>query len=122
VLENLVENALRHTPSGGSVWVEVEARAGRLGVCVADTGCGIAGEDLAKLFDRYYRVDRGGGCDVGGAGLGLAIVRRIVELHGSTISVESTPGKGSKFRFDLEVAADTAAVRQAASFISDAAG
>ncbi len=121
VLENLVENALRHTPSGGSVWVEVEARAGRLGLCVADTGCGIAGEDLAKLFDRYYRVDQGGGRDVGGTGLGLAIVRRIVELHGGTISVESNPGKGSKFGFDLEIAADTAAVRQAAPFISDAA-
>ena len=118
VLENLVENALRHTPAGGGVWVEVEARAGRLGVCVADTGCGIAGEDLTKLFDRYYRVDRGAGCNIGGAGLGLAIVRRIVELHGSTISVESTPGKGSRFSFDLEVAADIAGVRQAGSFIS----
>jgi signal transduction histidine kinase len=116
VLENLVENAMRHTPAGGNVDVEVEPRAGRVAVRVADTGCGIASEDVAKLFDRYYRVDRAAaGHDGGGTGLGLAIVRRIIELHGSTISVESTLGQGSKFGFDLEIAADVAVARHTVS-------
>ena len=117
VLENLVENALRHTPAGGSIHVEVEPRAGRVAVRVADTGCGIAREDVAKLFDRYYRVDRAAGRDDGGTGLGLAIVRRIIELHGSTISVESTLGQGSKFGFDLEVAANEAGAQHAVSIM-----
>ena len=72
---------------------------------------------MAKLFDRYYRVDRAAGRDDGGTGLGLAIVRRIIELHGSTISVESTLGQGSKFGFDLEVAANEAGARHAVSIM-----
>jgi signal transduction histidine kinase len=105
VLENLIGNALRHTPRGGQICVDVEPRARRVALRVSDTGCGIAREDLARLFDRYYHVDRGEDVDAAGTGLGLAIVRRIVELHGSKIGVESTLGRGTTFAFDLPVVA-----------------
>lgn len=108
VLENLIGNALRHTPRGGEVCIEVEPEAGRVALRVSDSGCGIAREDLARLFDRYYHVDRGEDADAGGTGLGLAIVRRIVELHGSAIRVESMLGQGSRFGFDLPAADDAA--------------
>ncbi len=105
VLENLIENALRNTPGPGDIRVEVEPRAGRVAVRVADTGCGIASEDLPNLFERYYHVDRGEAGDAGGTGLGLAITRHIVELHGGVIRVESVLGQGTAFSFDLPVAA-----------------
>ncbi|HSD59297.1 MAG TPA: ATP-binding protein [Burkholderiales bacterium] len=104
VLENLIENALRHTPRGGAVRVEVGAAGGKVGVRVADTGRGIPQEELAGVFERYYRVDRGEVADAGHAGLGLAITRRIVELHGGTIRVESALGAGTAFSFDLPAA------------------
>lgn len=104
VLENLIENALRHTPRGGAVRIEVEAAGGRVGVRVADTGRGIPQEELAGVFERYYRVDRGEFADASHAGLGLAISRRIVELHGGSIRVESTLGAGTTFSFDLPAA------------------
>jgi signal transduction histidine kinase len=101
VLENLIENALRHTPRGGEVWVEAQSTGQRIAVRVADSGVGIASEDLAKIFERYYHVDRGKPGSAAGTGLGLAISRRIVELHGSSIDVQSTPGQGTVFSFDL---------------------
>jgi len=104
VLENLIENALRHTPRGGAVRIEVAAAGQRVGVRVADTGRGIPQEELAGVFERYYRVDRGEFADAGHAGLGLAISRRIVELHGGTIRVESALGAGTSFSFDLPAA------------------
>jgi signal transduction histidine kinase len=106
VLENLIENALRHTPRGGNVRVEVEPQSGRVALRVVDTGRGIADEDLPNLFERYYHVDRGETGDAAGTGLGLAIVRHIVELHGGAIRVESRLGQGTTFRFDLPAAAD----------------
>lgn len=106
VLENLIENALRHTPRGGRVQVAVEARPEWVAVRVADTGCGIASEDIAKLFERYYHINRGKPSGTGGTGLGLAIARRIVELHGSSIQVESTLGHGTTFSFDLPISTD----------------
>jgi signal transduction histidine kinase len=111
VLDNLIENALRHTPRSGHVRVEVEPQSERVAVRVVDTGCGIADEDLPKLFERYYHVDRRDAGVTGGTGLGLAIVRRIVELHGSAIRVESTLGQGSTFGFDLPAYAAHAPAR-----------
>lgn len=108
VLENLIENALRHTPRGGQIRVEVERQSERVALRVTDTGSGIAQEDMAKLFERYYHVDRGQAGVAAGTGLGLAIVRRIVELHGSAIRVESTLGQGATFGFDLPVATELA--------------
>lgn len=108
VLENLIENALRHTPRGGRVTVEVEPQASRVVLRVTDTGHGIASEDLPNVFERYYHVDRGEKGDAGGTGLGLAIVRQIVGLHGGEIRVDSRLGHGTTFSFDLPVAVDLA--------------
>ena len=107
-LQNLLDNALRHTPSGGTVEVRLEERAGRVEVAVSDTGSGIAPEDLPRIFERFYR-SRGKQASKTGAGFGLAIAARIAELHGGRLDVESALGEGSTFRFDLEIAAPTRA-------------
>jgi signal transduction histidine kinase len=100
VLRNLIENALRYTQSGGTVTVSaVPAPEGAL-VEVSDTGVGIPAADLPKIFDRFYRVEKSRDVAAGSAGLGLAITKRIVDLHGSTISVNSEPGR-TVFRFVL---------------------
>jgi len=105
VLENLIENAMRHTPANGVVRVELEPAADRVVLRVRDTGQGIASEDLSRIFERYYRGERGNFRSDGGTGLGLAISRRIVELHGGRIQVDSTLGTGTTFSFDLPAAA-----------------
>lgn len=102
VLENLVENALRHTPAGGSVTIELSRSHERARVAVHDTGKGIAAEDLPGIFERYYRVDRS--APGGNVGLGLAIARSIVRLHDGDLVVQSTPGHGTTFAFDLPLA------------------
>jgi signal transduction histidine kinase len=97
----LLDNALRYTPAGGSV----EASAGRAGewatIRVSDTGIGIDGDAVDRIFDRFYRADEARNRDSGGAGLGLAIARQLVEEHGGRIAVESTPGKGTTFTVRL---------------------
>ncbi len=103
VLDNLIGNALRHTPGGGSVSVRVRSDGARVIVSVVDTGSGIPTEDLPFVFERFYRADKSRNRACGGAGLGLAIARRIVELHGSDISVESAVAAGSCFSFSLPV-------------------
>ncbi len=100
VLGNLVENALRYTPAGGQVKVALTPGDGRVTVCVSDTGCGIAEQDLPHIFERFYKPSNTPGGD-GGAGLGLAIARRILELHGSVIRATSTLNDGTAFTFDL---------------------
>lgn len=104
VLQNLLENALRFTPSGGRVTVELEPRGERLEVAVHDTGCGIAEEDLPLVFQRTFRCQMKGVPQGEGSGLGLAIAQRIVELHGDRIEVESQVGAGTTFRFSLALA------------------
>lgn len=96
-LTNLLDNALRHTPAGGTVTLGMEPTAPGIRIFVRDTGSGIAPEAVAHIFDRFYQADpaRAGGGH--GAGLGLAIVREIVTAHGGTITVQSTPGLGSEF-------------------------
>ena len=103
VLRNLIDNALRHTPPGGRIDVQVKATAKQLTVSVADTGSGIATQDLPHLFDRFYRADGSRARATGGSGLGLAIVKQLVEAHGGEVSVESEPGTGSVFSFSLPV-------------------
>ena len=106
VLENLIENAMRHT-SAGVVQVEVvPLDKARVAVRVVDTGRGIPSDELPGIFDRYYRVNRGEASDAGNTGLGLAITRHIVELHGGKIQVESVPASGTTFSFDLPLATD----------------
>lgn len=99
VFANLVENALRHTPLGGTVRVAVAREETLVRAVVSDTGCGIPGEDLRHVFERYYRSARGP--DRGGAGLGLAIAKKIVELHRGTIEAWSALGAGTKFTVRL---------------------
>ncbi len=99
VLENLISNALRFTPAGGAVTVHVARQGGDAVACsVSDTGVGIAPEDLPHLFERFWQARR---YRRGGAGLGLAIARGVVEAHGSALAVESEPGRGSTFSFVL---------------------
>jgi len=94
VLVNLIDNALRHTPSGGSILVEVDAAANEAIIRVRDTGEGIPYRDLPHIFERFYVSDRSRTRESGGAGLGLAIVKGIVDAHGGAISAESTLGVG----------------------------
>ena len=102
VLENLVGNAIGHTPAGGKVEVRMAPAGTAVRVQVVDTGAGIAAEDLPRVFDRHYRGAAPGDGDAAeGAGLGLAIARKIVELHGGSIRVESEPGRGSRFVVEL---------------------
>lgn len=99
-LTNLIENALHHTGKGGEITVAVEALPDRVRVRVADTGSGIPADELPFIFERFYQV-RKSRPSRRGAGLGLAIVRRVVELHGSRIEVASGEGRGTAFSFEL---------------------
>jgi signal transduction histidine kinase len=103
VLQNLLANALRHTPTGGKITLYLEAKPEATHLAVADTGDGIPAEQLPHIFDRFYRTDPARSRDQGGAGLGLAIARAIVEAHGGQIAVtsEGTPGTGSTFTIQL---------------------
>ncbi|MCB9115892.1 MAG: HAMP domain-containing protein [Caldilineaceae bacterium] len=104
VLLNLIDNALRHTPAGGTIIATVYANATELFVTVTDDGPGIAAGDLPHLFDRFYRGDRSRTRATGGSGLGLAIARQIVEAHGGSMWVDSPPpgaAHGSEFGFSL---------------------
>jgi two-component system, OmpR family, sensor histidine kinase CiaH len=97
----LVDNALRYTTSGGHVEVDVARRDGSAVVAVSDTGIGIPPEALGQVFERFYRADEARTRDSGGAGLGLAIARKLVDEHGGRIAAASTPGEGSTFTVTL---------------------
>ena len=101
VFYNLIDNAVKYTPRGGRVKVEL-SRSGRHALIkVADTGIGIPRADQAHIFDRFYRVDKARSRETGGTGLGLSIVQQIVKLHGGSVSLTSDEGKGSTFTVDL---------------------
>ena len=102
VLSNLIENAIRYNNAGGNVVVATERKDGFARVSVRDTGVGIPQVHLARIFERFYRVDKDRSREVGGTGLGLAIVKHIVEAHGSKVEVESEEGIGSTFSFHLK--------------------
>ncbi|NJC87706.1 MAG: HAMP domain-containing protein [Desulfuromonas sp.] len=101
VLVNLLDNAIKYTPSGGRVTVTAVAEGDLVKVSVRDTGPGIPLHEQTRIFERFYRVDAGRSRDQGGTGLGLAIVKHIVQLHGGTVGVESVPGQGANFTFTL---------------------
>ncbi len=103
VVGNLVDNAIRHTPPGGTVTVAAFRHSDRVRVQVSDTGAGVPADALPHVFDRLYRVDPSRDRATGGTGLGLTIARQLVEVHGGTIWVESAEGSGSRFGFDLPV-------------------
>jgi signal transduction histidine kinase len=101
VLNNLLDNALRHTPAGGTVRVKASLMQEQVQVEVADSGEGISGEDLPHVFERFYRGEKSRSRATGGAGLGLAISAGIVEAHGGTIGVDSIAGQGTRVWFTL---------------------
>jgi two-component system sensor histidine kinase BaeS len=105
VLHNLIDNALRYTKAGGTIKIGAShKKRGWVTVYVSDSGSGIASEDLPHVFDHFYKVDRSRQRGHGGAGIGLAMVKQLVELHGGKVWVESQKGKGSTFFFTLPVA------------------
>ncbi|HKN59184.1 MAG TPA: ATP-binding protein [Gemmatimonadaceae bacterium] len=98
ILFNLVENALRHTGSGGRIAIQTARNDRGVTVIVTDTGSGIPPEHLPRIFERFYRADAGRSREAGGTGLGLAIVRHLVEAHDGTVTAESTLGSGTTIR------------------------
>jgi len=101
VVSNLIDNAIKYTPSGGRIDVKWEDIGKYVKVSVSDTGIGIPREDLPRVFERFYRGDKSRNPSLGGVGLGLSIVKHIVEAHGGKVGVESELGKGSHFYFTL---------------------
>jgi signal transduction histidine kinase len=104
ILMNLLSNAHKYTPSGGSITVTAGREAGRVRIDVHDTGIGLSPEDQARLFTKFFRAQHPMTREVGGTGLGLAITRSLVELHGGAITVSSVPGQGSTFSVTLPAA------------------
>ena len=100
-LDNLVENAVKYVPAGREVRIESRATPEGAEIAVADTGEGIPREDQPRVFERFYRVEKGRARSRGGTGLGLAIVKHVAEVHGGRAELESTPGGGARFRIVL---------------------
>lgn len=101
VIDNLLNNAIKYSPDGGTVTVRLSEEQGYVKVSVIDEGLGISKSDAERLFERFYRVDKARSREQGGSGLGLAISKEVIELHGGQIWVESVEGKGSNFSFTL---------------------
>jgi signal transduction histidine kinase len=117
ILYNLLSNAVKFTPESGRVWIEASRTHDSARICVGDTGIGIPGEEQAAVFEEFYQAGGTTKAPGEGTGLGLSITKRLVELHGGRIWVESEPGRGSRFTFtlpcapeDLEGGAGNAAV------------
>ncbi len=98
---NLLDNAVKYSEPGKSVWVEMDTKEQEILIRVRDEGCGIAKQHQERLFERFYRVDKARSRKLGGTGLGLAIVKHIMEAHGGRVSVESQLGRGSIFTLHL---------------------
>jgi len=100
-LRNLVANAITYSPARSRIGIDVTAAGGRVTIVVSDQGPGIPEEDLTRVFERFYRVDKSRARDPGGTGLGLAIVKHLIELHGGSVSVENRPEGGARFLITL---------------------
>ncbi|HHW69941.1 MAG TPA: cell wall metabolism sensor histidine kinase WalK [Clostridiales bacterium] len=105
VIINIVDNAIKYTPDGGKVWIEVYKGLDSAIIKVTDTGIGIPKEDIQKIFDRFFRVDKARSRSTGGTGLGLSIAHKIVLLHDGNIHVTSKEGKGTTFYIELPLKA-----------------
>ncbi len=119
VLDNLISNAVKFTPAGGWVRVSLCERPNEAEITVVDTGLGIPQTDLERIFDRFYQVEDHMTRHQGGMGLGLSIVKGLVELHGGTVWAESVPGQGSRFiiRMPLRVSVSDIATSTASPFL-----
>ncbi|MFA6809110.1 MAG: ATP-binding protein, partial [Eubacteriales bacterium] len=101
VMTNLIDNAIKYSHEGEIVEIVVTEREGDILFEVIDTGIGIPEQDINRIFERFYLVDKARSRKYGGTGLGLAIVKHILEIHDTSIKVESTFGRGSRFYFTL---------------------
>jgi two-component system phosphate regulon sensor histidine kinase PhoR len=101
ILSNLLDNAIKYTPAGGRIEVGAKRAGEFVELYVRDTGIGIPAEDLPRLFERFYRVDKARSRELGGTGLGLSIVKHLAAAHNGTVRVESRPGEGSTFYVTL---------------------
>src|SRR5205823_1405784 len=101
IVVNLVDNAIKYTPSGGSVSVSTFAQDGRVVLEVTDTGIGIPKDATSQIFDRFFRVDKARSRQLGGTGLGLAIVKSICTAYNGSVTVKSSEGTGAVFRVEL---------------------
>jgi two-component system phosphate regulon sensor histidine kinase PhoR len=121
VLTNLIDNAVKYSGSGAVIRIGGDNAGGQVRVMVEDTGPGIDPAHLPRLFERFYRVDAGRSRELGGTGLGLSIVKHLVEAMGSQVRVESTPGVGSRFYFNLPCVAPDVERRSSPSAVMKAA-
>jgi two-component system phosphate regulon sensor histidine kinase PhoR len=100
-VSNLVDNAIKYSPEGGRIRLSAKSDDAHVVIEVADSGIGIPAEDVPRIFERFYRVDKSRSREMGGTGLGLSIVKHVVQVHGGAVDVESVVGKGSTFRVRL---------------------
>lgn len=108
VLINLLDNAIKHSPSGAAIWVRVVKRDGFVAVEIADSGPGISSEHRERVFDRFYRIDEGRSREAGGTGLGLAIAKWGAEVHGGRLELDDTTSTGAVFRLWLRLSTEAA--------------
>jgi two-component system, OmpR family, phosphate regulon sensor histidine kinase PhoR len=101
ILYNLLDNAVKYSAPGAEIRLHAQRRDGQVALTVTDTGIGIGPEDLPRIFERFYRVDKARSSELGGTGLGLSIVKHIAQLHGGSVEAESEPGKGTTIRVIL---------------------
>jgi two-component system phosphate regulon sensor histidine kinase PhoR len=101
ILDNLVDNAVKYTPEGGKIWVRWRSEADQVCLEVEDTGIGIPDQDLPRIFERFYRVDKARSRELGGTGLGLSIVKHVVQAMRGSISATSRVGRGTRFTIRL---------------------
>ncbi|HEY1067243.1 MAG TPA: ATP-binding protein, partial [Pirellulales bacterium] len=109
IFDNLIDNALKYTPAGGSVSVRASVEADAVLVEVVDTGVGIAPDQQPRIFERFYRVDRARSRELGGTGLGLSIVKHLVQAFHGTVAVTSQVGAGATFSIRLPLATSSGA-------------
>jgi two-component system phosphate regulon sensor histidine kinase PhoR len=98
---NLIDNAIKYSEPGGQIKVAADRQNDMVRISVEDSGCGIATEHLERIFERFYVIDKGRSRKLGGTGLGLSIVKHIAQVHGGSVTVKSTLGKGSIFTIHL---------------------
>ena len=103
VLSNLIDNSIRHTPSGGRITVGAKDGDRRIVLSVSDTGSGVSPEDMPFIFERFYRADKSRSRAEGGTGLGLAIAKTLVQAHGGTIAARSQAGRGTTIEISLPI-------------------